>query len=105
MSRGMEDAEEGETMKQSSMSGSVAPSVKGLLGVRSGKGATEEDVGMPPASTGRYDVVERVTCVPSIVGEPERLKYLFRSHQQGLFSPLCNSSLLDCNWWWRDTYE
>ena len=36
MSSGTEDAEEGETTKQSSMSGRVAPSVKDLLGVISG---------------------------------------------------------------------
>ena len=32
---------------------------------------------MPPSSTGRYEDVQRETMVPSIVGRPERLKYLF----------------------------
>ena len=78
MSSGMEEAREGSTMKQSSMSGSAVPSVKALLGVREGQGAVVEEVGIPPASTGRYWFVERVTSVPVMVGEPVRLKYLFR---------------------------
>lgn len=36
VSSGMLDAEEGETMKQSSISGRVAPNAKVLLGVMSG---------------------------------------------------------------------
>lgn len=36
MSSGMDEAREGSTMKQSSMSGSEVPSVKALLGVREG---------------------------------------------------------------------
>lgn len=40
----------------------------------------EAEVGIPPASTGRYWFVERVTSVPVMVGEPVRLKYLFDHH-------------------------
>ena len=36
MSSGMDEAREGSTIKQSSMSGSAVPSVKALLGVREG---------------------------------------------------------------------
>lgn len=53
VSSGMSDADEGETTKQSSMSGRVAPSVKDLLGVMSGYAAVDEEVGIPPSSTGR----------------------------------------------------
>lgn len=62
-------------MKQSSTFGSLGPSVKVLLGVMEQYGAGPP-VGIPPASSGRCEFVHSETSVPSIVGEPVRLKYL-----------------------------
>jgi hypothetical protein len=72
VSRGTEDGS-GLTMKQSSMSGSVRPSVNGWLGVMPGYDVMCP-VGMPVLSRGRYWVVERVASVPSMVVLPLRLK-------------------------------
>jgi hypothetical protein len=66
----------GETTKQSSISGSVAPRVKVSFAVKLGYVPVCELVGIPPSSTGRYSAVQRETSVPSIVGSPVRLKYL-----------------------------
>lgn len=67
--------QEGDTTKQSSMSGSCAPSVNGVLAAILGKQDVVTEVGMP-SLTGRYSAVHNVTSVPSIVGLPDKLKYL-----------------------------
>lgn len=78
----MEEAVDGSTIKQSSISGSVLPRVKVLLGSMLGNEAVWVEVGIPPSSTGRKDDVQRETWVPSIVFAPERLKYLQFSSAQ-----------------------
>jgi hypothetical protein len=62
-----------EKTKQSSMSGSETPRVKGVSAEMAVYGAGPE-VGMPPASTGRKRFVLRATEVSAMVGSPERLK-------------------------------
>ncbi len=61
------------TMKQSSIEGSVAPRVNGVL-LSTLPNALIPALGMPVSSTGRYEFVESVTTVPSILGPPVRLK-------------------------------
>jgi hypothetical protein len=60
-------------MKQSSMSGSSEPRVKGFLPSNL-ENALMPPVGMPPSSTGRYELVAISTTVPAVDGPPVRLK-------------------------------
>jgi hypothetical protein len=65
------------TMKQSSMSGSVALSVNGVVTwtlVPSRLNVSTVPRGMPVESMGRYLSVQSSAMVPAIVGSPERLK-------------------------------
>ncbi len=53
VSIGIEEACDGSTTKQSSISGSTGPKVKLLLAVTPGYVPVELEVGIPPSSTGR----------------------------------------------------
>src|SRR3569833_790486 len=64
------------TMKQSSISGSSAPSVNGVLPL-SLLFAVGLSVGLPLSSSGLFVLVLCSTTVPSMVGPPVRLKYLY----------------------------
>jgi hypothetical protein len=75
VSSGTCEAVDGSVTKQSSISGSSGPRVNSLLDSRP-LYAVGSPVGIPPSSTGKYWLEQRVITVPSIVGCPERLKYL-----------------------------
>lgn len=67
---------EGSTMKQSSKSGPLGPNVNGVV-VSTLEYTVGPAVGIPHSLSGRYELVASWTTVPSMVGPPERLKYLF----------------------------
>ena len=70
VSSGIEFDVEGERTKQSSKEGEERPRVKGVFGIEGAEGwVMMRPVGMETESSSRWVVVERVTTVPSMVGE------------------------------------